>query len=93
MENRGENTNNVSLICRYTDDGGWYEFNIFSSGLYKILVFDAVHNEYRLLAEGGSKDIRIGKKANQYGAQCMGEVVDAVCERQQTQNSEGQYAQ
>ena len=35
-ENRGANNNNVSLICRYSPDGQWYEFNIANNGLYNI---------------------------------------------------------
>ncbi len=37
VENRGMNDNNISLICRYSEDEGWYEFNIANSGLYNIL--------------------------------------------------------
>jgi hypothetical protein len=36
-ENFGVNKNNVSLICRYSDQG-WYEFNIANNGLYSILL-------------------------------------------------------
>ncbi len=47
-DNRGKNNNNISLICRYSDDG-WYEFNIASNGLFNILAYDAtgaVHKGY-----------------------------------------------
>ena len=35
-ENRGMNDNNISLICRYSKEEGWYEFNIANNGLYDI---------------------------------------------------------
>jgi len=31
-ENLGHNNNNISLICRYSVERGWYEFNIASNG-------------------------------------------------------------
>lgn len=72
-ENRGVNSNNVSLLCRYSDDEGWYEFNIGSDGLYNILRFDQRRGEYVLLASGGSNSINMGKAVNVYTATCKGE--------------------
>jgi hypothetical protein len=74
-ENRGTNENNVSLICRYSDDEGWYEFNIANSGLYNILygsVTDDAKVIYRRLADGGSNKIKQGKETNTYSAVCEG---------------------
>jgi hypothetical protein len=70
-ENRGKNTNNVSLICRYNSDG-WYEFNIGNDGLYSILAYDAGAQEYSLLFNGGSTAIRSGKDTNVYLGVCQG---------------------
>jgi len=56
-ENLGRNNNNVSLICRYSEDG-WYEFNIANNGLYWIYRYITANREYRLLASGGSTAIR-----------------------------------
>ncbi|NLG73418.1 MAG: serine protease [Chloroflexi bacterium] len=39
VENQGRNNNNVSLICRYSEDG-WYEFNVANNGEWNILRFD-----------------------------------------------------
>jgi hypothetical protein len=71
-ENRGKNTNSVSLICNYTDREGWYEFNISNGGLYNIFIFDGVDNEYKILESGGSTNINMGRAENMYTAICQG---------------------
>lgn len=72
-ENRGLNNNNVSIICRYDPDLGWYEFNIANNGLYSILYYDSqVTNEYKNLFNGGSYSINMGKATNTYEAVCQG---------------------
>ncbi len=72
VENRGMNDNNISLICRYSDEG-WYEFNVFNSGLYNILYGfyepDGDIN-YARLADGGSTKIKPGKEVNVYKITC-----------------------
>jgi S1-C subfamily serine protease len=70
--NLGSNNNNVSLICRYSDLG-WYEFNVANNGLWWINRFDPVSEFYVELASGGSFDINMGQKRNQYTAICDGE--------------------
>jgi hypothetical protein len=72
-ENRGVNNNNVSLVCRYTEDEGWYEFNIANNGKYWI--FHAIVNPegkvvYSQLADGGSNKIKQGKEVNTYAITC-----------------------
>lgn len=72
-ENRGVNNNNVSLICRYTEDEGWYEFNIANNGLYDI--YHAIVNPegkvvYTPLADGGSNKVKQGKEINTYAITC-----------------------
>ncbi len=73
-DNRGKNNNNVSLLCRYSEDG-WYEFNIASNGLFNILAYDAtgiVHKGYNALVTDGSNAIKMGKETNVYKAVCSG---------------------
>lgn len=72
VENRGTNNNNISLVCRYSDEG-WYEFNIANNGLYDI--FAATFNAsgevvYNFMADGGSNKIRSGKETNEYKIIC-----------------------
>ena len=75
--NRGKNNNNVSLICRYSEDG-WYEFNIASNGLFNIFAYDAtgaVHKGYNALYTDGSNAIKIGKETNVYVVVCSGKML------------------
>ena len=72
VENRGYNNNNVSLICRYDEKYGWYEFNIANNGLFWIYAYDAITDNYTELYNGGSTAIRSGKEVNEYTAVCLG---------------------
>ena len=76
VANRGDNTNNVSLLCRYDEKKGWYEANVFNSGLYDILYgeWNAGQTEavYAELYSGGSNDIRTGMATNEYTLICDG---------------------
>lgn len=74
-DNRGKNNNNVSLICRQSDEG-WYEFNIANNGLYWIYAYDStgtVAKGYNRIYNGGSKAIKQGKGTNEYTASCVGD--------------------
>jgi len=72
-ENLGRNNNNVSLICRYSENG-WYEFNVYNSGKYDILYYDnLVKHDYVTLYSGGSTAINTGKATNEYTAICAEE--------------------
>ncbi len=74
-DNRGTNDNNVSLICRYSKEHGWYEFNIANNGLYDILFANVTPDNkvtYGKLADGGSNKIHQGKQTNTYGIACKG---------------------
>ncbi len=73
VENRGVNDNNVTLFCRYSPEGGWYEFNVYSSGLYDMYFTkpDPAGNlNYGLIAEGGSNKINMGAAVNKYAIVC-----------------------
>ena len=75
-ENLGLNNNNVSIICRYDPDRGWYEFNIANNGLYSILYYDAISTkDYKNLFNGGSYSINMGKATNTYEATCKGDTL------------------
>ncbi|MCF6278311.1 MAG: DUF1080 domain-containing protein [Anaerolineales bacterium] len=76
VNNRGFNNNNVSLICRYDENEGWYEFNIANNGLYEILYGSWDSNgktaSYTRITNGGSNKIKAGKETNQYSVICKG---------------------
>lgn len=66
FENRGVNSQQVSLVCRVSDDG-WYEFAIGSDGLWELY---AVSGGYDRLTNGGSNAINQGKAVNEYSMIC-----------------------
>ena len=75
-DNLGKNNNSVSLVCRYTPDEGWYEFNIANNGLYSILFMELLENgkiRENRIANGGSNDINQGKEVNEYSITCEGD--------------------
>lgn len=74
LENKGSNNNNISLICRYTEGVGWYEFNIANSGIYDILFAKVNPNgaiSYGLIFSGGSNKVKQGLAVNEYTAICQ----------------------
>jgi len=74
-ENRGENSNNISLICRYSDEG-WYEFSVGSDGTWWIYKVDPNASDvYTLLYNGGSNAIHMGKKTNTFTSTCVGDAL------------------
>lgn len=88
VENRGKNTNSVSLVCRYDKNIGWYEFNIGSDGLYNILRYDGTleDGEYIFLANGGSNQIRTGQEFNEYTVSCEDDVLILWINGKETQS-------
>jgi hypothetical protein len=70
-DNRGVNTNNVSLICRSSKDG-WYEWSVGSGGDWYLY---AVTDKYNLIAQGGTTYLKQGKEVNEYGLQCKGKTI------------------
>ncbi len=71
VENRGKNTNNVSLLCRVSDEG-WYEFSIANNGLWEIWAYDGYDEKYTSLASGGSTAINMKKGINEITISCNG---------------------
>ncbi|MDP1716419.1 MAG: DUF1080 domain-containing protein [Anaerolineales bacterium] len=74
-DNRGKNNNNVSLICHYDPEVGWYEFNIANNGLYNIFYAEVAADGsigYNRITNGGSNDIKQGKDINEYSITCLG---------------------
>ena len=65
-DNRGVNTNQVSLFCRLSDEG-WYEWSVGSGGDW---VLWAYSNGYNLIANGGTTLLKQGKEVNEYGMEC-----------------------
>jgi hypothetical protein len=73
-ENWGVPQNSITMICRYDEDLGWYEFNINNDGLWYIAYYDAmVAKRYFTLYDGGSTAIKMGRDTNVYTAICQGQ--------------------
>jgi hypothetical protein len=74
-ENLGRNNNNISMLCRYAPDLGWYVFLISNSGLVGIYRASIKKNmvDYEQLIEGGSEYINMGKGLNTYAVTCKGD--------------------
>ncbi|MBI3153572.1 MAG: DUF1080 domain-containing protein [Chloroflexi bacterium] len=73
-ENRGKNNNNVSLVCRHTDEG-WYEFSTEGGGIWYLLAGHIGGNgnvNYDTLVSGGALSLKQGKEVNEYRMICQG---------------------
>jgi hypothetical protein len=71
-ENRGKNTNNVSLVCRQ-NGGEWYEFSITSGGLWVLYAHDK--DGYQWLGNGGTTALHMGRDVNEFGMICQGKTI------------------
>jgi serine protease Do len=65
----GPNRNNISLVCRATEDG-WYEFSMNSGGYWYIWKYE--NDEYTMLAQGASNSINLQRASNEITATCIG---------------------
>jgi hypothetical protein len=73
-DNRGVNTNNVSLVCRFNDDG-WYEWSVGSGGDWYL--YAVADDEYNLITNGGTLFLKQGKEVNEYKMACDGNTISA----------------
>ncbi len=69
VENRGVNSQQVSLICRKSDEG-WYELAIQSDGTW--VLYAVQDDEFNWVTNGGSTAIKQGKEVNEYTMICKG---------------------
>lgn len=73
VENLGTNNNYFSLFCRYTENEGWYEFNVSSGGLWSILRYEEGANQFYNLYNGGSYSVNMGRGVqNTFTMVCSG---------------------
>jgi hypothetical protein len=71
VTNAGNNSNGISLVCRY-GDSGWYEFTISNDQTYSIYVLGPDGAALQGGGPFGSKKILSGKEKNIYTATCKG---------------------
>jgi hypothetical protein len=77
-ENRGMNNNNVSLVCRRSDEG-WYEFSTEGGGLWYL--YAAIPGadgkiKYNRIDNGGAMPLHQGKEVNEYLMTCSGNEIN-----------------
>lgn len=82
-DNRGVNTNNVSLTCRNSNDG-WYEWSVGSGGDWYLY---AVTDKYNAIASGGTKFLKQGKEVNEYSLVCNDKKISMFINGQEIKQS------
>jgi hypothetical protein len=78
IESTGSDINYMGLICNYTEQDGWFEFNISSDGSYTILHAQWLGEgvaSYMPIADGGSEYINPGNTTNEIGLDCLGDTL------------------
>ena len=73
VTNPGGTQHAVNIVCRYSKMEGWYQFEIFNSGLANLyyMAWDkALKPQPTLLAEGGSDAMPGGNTANLFSVIC-----------------------
>jgi hypothetical protein len=77
VTNRGNNSNGVGLICRYSDIG-WYEVQISNSQTFAVYVVDNIgimNQGYNEIARFESNQILSGLSTNIYTMTCKGNII------------------
>jgi hypothetical protein len=78
VTNRGGTDHAVNVICRYDKEEGWYQFQIFNSGLfnlYYMLWDENLKPQPTLLTQGVSNAMRPNDAANDLSVICNGRVL------------------
>jgi hypothetical protein len=78
IESTGSDINYMGLICNYTEQDGWFEFNISSDGSYTILHAQWLGEgvaSYMPIADGGSEYINPGNTTNEIGLDCLSDTL------------------
>jgi hypothetical protein len=72
--NNGNNSNGVSLVCRYSDEG-WYEFRVSNNGNFSVYAYGPGRTKLiggSELSNRASTAIKTGRETNVYTAVCKG---------------------
>lgn len=73
----GPNANNISLVCRATEQG-FYEFSMTSGGYWRIYLYkyDGERYTYTTLASGATTAAQLMNRPNQLAATCIEDRLD-----------------
>ncbi len=91
LENKGRNTINVTLLCRYSDSDGFYQAVVTSDGRYVLNAYDAKQDSHTQLYDGASADINQGKASNIFGMKCEGNTVTLYVNDVEVRSVEDKY--
>jgi len=73
FENRALTPSAAGLMCRYSDESGWYEYNVFTDGTYNILLgkwLSVGIADYLPIIDGTSTEIQPSGAAQKIGLTC-----------------------
>ncbi len=65
----------IGLVCRYSDENGWFEYNISTDGTYNVLYGKWLTNgiaDYLPVIDGSSKEIGQSGELQKIGLTCSG---------------------
>jgi len=82
-DNRGVNSNNISLTCRGSSEG-WYEWSVGSDGLWYLY---AVTDTYNSIASGGTTFLKLGKEVNEFTMICNDKKISMFVNGQEIKQS------
>lgn len=82
-DNRGVNSNNISLTCRVSAEG-WYEWSVGSDGLWYLY---AVTDKYNDIASGGTTFLKLGKEVNEFTMICNDKKISMFVNGQEIKQS------
>jgi hypothetical protein len=75
FENRGGSPSSVGLVCRYSEENGWFEYNVSTDGTYNLLYglwLDVGIANYLPITDGTSNLIQPSGAAQQMSLLCSG---------------------
>jgi hypothetical protein len=78
VESNGSQNNYMGLVCHYSEQDGWFEFNISSDGSYTVLYGQWLANgiaSYMPVADGESQYVNQGNATNEMGLDCLGDTL------------------
>jgi hypothetical protein len=73
VESQGSDLNAIGLVCNYSEQDGWYEFNISSDGTYNVLYGQWLAEgiaRYTPILNDTSDKIATGNATNEIGLDC-----------------------
>ncbi len=74
IESRGAAPESIGVICRYSEQNGWYEFNVSQDGTYNVLFGQWLAEgvaRYQPIAGDSTPYLKTGGESNEIGLTCQ----------------------